>query len=310
MKSKSYGLDVGQANIDLAFLKKTGKVITLEDYFEVSRLEDEENSDALTPDEVLRNIFIEKKVENESLNMSTNDQDLMIFSIDLPKMPPKELENALRNSIEQRLPYSMAEAAYDFDTEQKGNTFTYSIYCSTMQHVMEHYNWLKELGVEASSVQTEMLAATYCLLFNNYFEDIGEYLIVDVGRSHLGFGVVRDKKLATNYYHPLQQPELQEGELEMDEDITGLHLAEETERIILHFEEKGEVGKLKKIIILAKGDLVDKIVKNMKESRKNVMAGDPLKEIQLGKKMPEDFDKKKVSCVSIGLALGDVVKVA
>lgn len=303
------GLDWGSAHIDCAILVKKGKVLQLKDYFSFKK-------ESIGDDKVGDLPKIQREFESRKLNsaratVAVPDRNFLVINFQLPKLPPKEKDIAVRTEIEQKLPFPLEECAYDVIrlNPKEGATNDYAAFCVRLSDVNRYYDKAAGLSLTPERVITEMVANMNCALFNGYLEDEkASYLLLDVGGYHIGFTLVTNHlptlsfSLAAKDTFVAQQTDADfKPEEFLEKEIS------EIEKVISSFEEKSVTAPIKKILLFGKSPLIDKAMERIPTITKlDIERVNPVKNILIPDEVRVKNPENLISSVALGLALTSI----
>lgn len=199
---KAFGLDIGSKHIVLVGLLKKGKKLIVDEFMVIknnANSSDVGNKNlAVFLKDALGKFVVQNNLVEARVNMPIDDTNVWISSIILPKMNKKEKLIALKNEIEQRIPYPLTEASYDYIEVSASNSKSteYVVYCVRTDAIFKVNTLIKMTGLSANSYEPHMLAVGSCIEYCEKSVAGKSYYILDLGHAHTGLALIKDGHLS------------------------------------------------------------------------------------------------------------------
>ncbi len=303
----SVGIDIGSSYMDCAVLATKGNVIELKDYFSVKKEVPGENKPN-DNNHMIRELD-KRKLISSKVAVSVTDRNFIVITINgLPKLAPKEKDIAIRNEIEQKLPFPLEECAFHAVrlNAKETNDNNYVAFCTRLSDVIRTHEIASSFNVLPESVVTEMIANMNCAIFNEYMNNQNiSYLLVDVGGMHIGFTLVTSNMpwltfsiSAKDTFTAMATGTEFNPMAFFDEQI------HEIQKIISSFEEKSVISPVKKVLLFGKASMTAFAYEKLcSVTPISVEVVNPLKKITVPEALKATNPEATISSVAVGLAL-------
>ena len=188
LKKPLLGVDFGTRTIKGIRLKKnkSGK-IALSEYF----FQDLANTSKDFPIKCNREEALRAALETQSLVSSeaattVKDSDVYSFNLELPTMSEKELEQVVPQEVAEQGQLNMDEHSCDFVVYPN----MVKAHCVKKDVVLNKMKLLEQVGLKPKSIESEMMAITAMLEFNEYLNKNESVVVFDLGESNVNSGLI------------------------------------------------------------------------------------------------------------------------
>ena len=201
-KKQILGIDIGERTIKGVKLKKDrgGRVKLVSHFFQDLSEISKNFPDQVNVSEALKATLETHRLDASHAATAVRDHHVMSFLLDLPNMSDKELAQVIPQEIAEQTKIDIENHTFDYalsPTLSKLDGMTaIKAYCIKRDVVLEKIENLKLVGLKASSVESEMMAITAMLKFNDYINPEEVTVVLDLGESHLTAGLITDGALS------------------------------------------------------------------------------------------------------------------
>jgi len=193
-KKPLLGVDLGTRTIKGVQLKKSnsGKVSLVGHFFQ-----DLSKTSNNFPAQCNRQEALKAALEIQSLTSSNaattvKDSEVMTFNLDLPSMSDKELQQVVPQEVAEQGQLNMDEHSCDYIVYPN----TVKAHCVKKSVVLDQMKVLENVGLKPTNIESEMMAITAMLEFNDYLDPKEVVVVFDLGESHVNSGLIAEGVLA------------------------------------------------------------------------------------------------------------------
>lgn len=199
MKKQLLGLDIGATSIRAASLKKEGNNFLLDSVIVAPSALKGVLSESLLDQQMMADAIKEalKKadIKNQEINISIPENQVYTKIIEMPQLSEQELAAALKWEIDQYIPLPRDKVRTDWQILEKRElngkkTMNVLLVAAPIQLIDKYEKILNMAGIQASSIETEMIAvhrALYPLV-----KEQTSSIIVHLGSSTTNIAVIRN----------------------------------------------------------------------------------------------------------------------
>lgn len=135
------------------------------------------------------------KLGSSPASTAVPDAEVLTFSFELPEMTAKEMEQAVPQEVAEQSQLPIEEYVCDYVSKQKESNQEIKAYCVKRELIVKQMDMLKSAGLKPKTIETEMMAITAMLEFNDYLNPEEVTLALDLGESRLTSGLIVDGEL-------------------------------------------------------------------------------------------------------------------
>lgn len=195
------GIDIGSGSIKIIKLSRKGKRVCLDEIGYI-RLSEEikllEEGDKLSKG--ISDLIKTKEMGVEKVASALSSPSLTIRYIILPRMPKKDLYQAVKWEVRKQITFSAEELVCDYSVleeviregEKKLSIVAFAVKKSDVQ---EHLNILREASLIPVVIDTIPTALLSAFDHNNLWEQGVNYAMVDIGKTKTNLVILRDRML-------------------------------------------------------------------------------------------------------------------
>jgi type IV pilus assembly protein PilM len=197
---KEMGLDIGSRTLKgLKLKKKSGKIV-LDRFFFYDLAENNDEFPIISNlGDSLKAIVEVNGLAGTSVNLSLNENDVLIFDLDLPIMPEADLAAAIANEIEQRISFPITEASIGHSVLARGEKLTIKAFCVRIDDIKKNLVLLHDSLLQPESMEVATLSNIAMLEFNGYLDAESYTALIDLGETKTSTALLKGGKLiATN----------------------------------------------------------------------------------------------------------------
>ena len=201
------GVDLGKRTIKGVKLMKAkdGTVKLVNHFFQDLAATSEQFPEKANRIEALKAALEIHKLSSSYVASTVRDSQVMSFLFDLPQMSDKELSQIVPLEIAEHANIIVEDHNCDYTlspvlSEKPGMT-AIRAYCVKREVVLEQMRVLKEVGLKPQNIESEMMAITAMLKFNDYINPQEVVVVLDLGESHLTSGLIADGCLSLTRTH-------------------------------------------------------------------------------------------------------------
>jgi type IV pilus assembly protein PilM len=199
-KKHKLGVDIGKRSLKGVRLKTKNGRVYLDKYFfhDLAETSSKYPESAAT-EEVLRAAVELERLEKSETATSIKDSQIFSHQFKLPLLKDKEMKEAVAHEISENNPIPIEELNFDYlvspdESDLSGNC-TVRAYSTRKEWVTERMKILQAAKLSPASVESDLLAITAMLDFNDYLTKDGVYAVFDLGETHLTGGLIIDREL-------------------------------------------------------------------------------------------------------------------
>ena len=209
-KKQILGVDLGSRTIKGVQLKagKDGKVQLIGHFFQdLSKTTENFPTQSTTGmrDEVFKAAIETQRLTSLNAATTIRDSDVLSFSFNLPPMSEKELSQVVPQEIADQSHIAVDDYSCDFIVSsaptENPELKAVKAYCVKKDLVLEQMKTLKDAGLKAAAIESEMMAITAMLDFNDYIDQNEVVVVLDLGESHVTSGLIADGTLMMTKNH-------------------------------------------------------------------------------------------------------------
>lgn len=189
------GIDIGTADIKIAQIthRSDKKVLDTYGIVNLSYQITARDSDAVIAQTatILKTLLKQADVTSKHCVISLPNSAVFTSVIDMPKMPDRELEQALQFEAKKYVPLPQSEVILSWSIiEANAKTNTNSVLLTAVpKHIRESYVKLfAEAGLELEIIEIEALALIRSLIFDNTTNNV----IIDIGAKTTGISFIKN----------------------------------------------------------------------------------------------------------------------
>lgn len=200
-KQKAIGIDVGRRTLKGISLLPGKNGLALDDYF----FEDLAAANEVFPENPNSPKALEAAVQVHQLGKgkvaaALPDYLSSGFEFQLPPMPDKELRSVLEHELTQRLEYPIADAVFDFYPVERSITpnatsKTIKVFCVKKGEVTKNTEILSRANLQLVQLDLSITAIAAMLEYNEYTAEGANFVIMDIGESHMTTALVVDTQV-------------------------------------------------------------------------------------------------------------------
>lgn len=195
-KKQPLGIDIGTRTLRGISLKKVGNKLALVDafLFDLS-IETEQFPIHVNTPSLLKAAVETRNWQKQKTSVNISYKDVFTSEVSLPDIPAKELRSAIISKLEAQWPVAAEEMSLDFISKKAAesvaaNENSYLVYASRKQTVLELSQNIQSANLQVISVEPDIIATTAMLAYNQYTEPTKDYIVVEIGESHVDLGFI------------------------------------------------------------------------------------------------------------------------
>lgn len=245
----AFGLEISEASVKLAQLKKKGQRFSIVRYRRAQIPEGiitkGEIKDKERLAEIIKSAAQQARISTPWVVLSLPSEKTYFKVLSLPPMPKEEITEAATWKMGSEIPLPSKEIYTDWQLLESSSQFTKIFLAATRKEVVESYvEVLKKAELKPLALELESAASARCLI--SKARENKATLIVDIGQRRTCFVIFDQKMLRFNSSIPIS------GDQFTDLIAQNLHLSfEEAEKFKINYKEaKGDLwrNKILKII--------------------------------------------------------------
>ncbi|MCM2282519.1 MAG: pilus assembly protein PilM [Bdellovibrionaceae bacterium] len=208
LNSPRVGLDIGTRTVKAVQLKKSGGKVFVERFFFQDLAENNDYYPLSAPtDEVLAAAIQTNGFRKRAASICLDENEILTHEARLPKMPAKDLETALRGYIEEQFHLSGDEVCLDHIVLEEGkddedSSRLIKTYFAKTENVQKLVQLVRSAGLKPQVIDSGVLARVEMLRFNGYLKAKGNFLVVDIGESHITASLVSNDRVTLSNVIP------------------------------------------------------------------------------------------------------------
>ena len=200
------GLDIGKRFIKGICLSNGANGISVDSYFLYERKEVENvQAAAVELDSFLKEMVSQCELESAKVTVSLPYSKFTSFEINVPQMPKSDLEQIIKNKLQEQISYPLSDASYAYlhvnqGQNDQGNAGLYKVYSSAKDSLLDMSKTLSNANLEVVHIEPEPLSITAALSCNELVDKDSTHLVLDIGDSQItGFLIHKEKVLNVNH---------------------------------------------------------------------------------------------------------------
>ena len=211
----SFGLDISDFSIKLAFLKKKGKGLVLSSFgekripkgiIEKAEIKDSEKLSFLI-NQLLKEAKGEK-IDTKYVVASLPEEKAFVRIIKLPKMSKKEVKGAIKWELEANIPLSISDVYYDWKIIPCNDPLNVYVLTVAMKKdiVDKYFQTLLRSGLSPIALEVESVALVRALIKN--YHSFHPIIILDIGISGTGLTIFSGETICFTSHIPVSGMDL------------------------------------------------------------------------------------------------------
>lgn len=192
-KKSILGVDLGTRTIKGVKLKqgKKGKMTLVGHFFQDLSQVCEGSPAQCNREEAFAAALEVQSLKSCNAATTVKDSEVMSFDLELPEMSEKELAQVVPQEIAEQGQLNIEDISYDFVKYPS----KVKAHCVKKTVVLEQMKVLENAGLRPAAIESEMMAITAMLEFNEYIDSKETIVVFDLGESHVNSGLIVDGEL-------------------------------------------------------------------------------------------------------------------
>ncbi len=189
-KKSVLGVDLGTRTIKGIRLKKnkTGKMVLAGHFFQDLSQTTENFPSNCNREEALKAALEIHSLGSSDAATTVKDSDVLTFNLELPTMSERELAQVVPQEIAEQSQLNIDDLSCDFIVYPNN----VKAHCVKKEVVMKQMKLLENVGLKPTSIESEMMAITSMLEFNDYLDKKEVVVVFDLGESHVNSGLIAE----------------------------------------------------------------------------------------------------------------------
>lgn len=199
-KIHSFGLDISDKALRWLELKKGGQQIKGADEIKLPPdiIEEGEIQDEKAFLSYLKKLFTKKRPSTQRVVASLPERKSFFKLVNIPLMSEKEIGEAVKWELTQKLPLTLEEIYFDWQTLPHSNQSDYLeiLVGGSFKSIVDQYlNILLKANLFPIALEIESQAILRALKKNAFLSDLSPSLIIDWGQSLISFIIASSQKI-------------------------------------------------------------------------------------------------------------------
>jgi type IV pilus assembly protein PilM len=195
-KATTFGLDIGTSSIKVVELAPGKGGYALKSYAMVALPRDAITEGSIrqpaTVSDAIRECIGKAGITSTAAVISVSGRDSIVKRIPLPRVTPKELEDAILLEAEHHIPFAIDEVFLDYQVVgETANTMSVVLVATKKMKVLEYVAAVEEAGLEAVVVDLDAFALQNQYELGNPDEGSEATALIDIGAAVMKTNVVR-----------------------------------------------------------------------------------------------------------------------
>ena len=193
-KKPLLGVDLGTRTIKGVQLKKnkSGKVSLVGHFFQDLAQVSRDFPMQCNREEALKAALEIQSLTSSNAATTVKDSDVMSFNLELPTMSEKEMAQVVPQEIAEQGQLNIDEHSCDFVVYPT----MVKAHCVKKNIVLNQMKVLETAGLKPTAIESEMMAITAMLEFNDYLDQKEVVVVFDLGESYVNSGLISEGVLA------------------------------------------------------------------------------------------------------------------
>jgi type IV pilus assembly protein PilM len=206
-RKKILGVDIGARTVKGVRLRqeRDGRIELDGHFFQDLSVTSDDFPVRTNRDEALKAAIEVQRLSSSIASTALRDTEIMTFNLEFPKMKEKELEKIILQEAAEVGGFAAEEHSCDFIVNPKATdnpeVMAVRAYAVKRDLVFDQMKVLKSAGLKAHAIESEMMAITAMLQFNGYIDPKEVAVVIDLGESHVGSGLIVDGSLSVTRSH-------------------------------------------------------------------------------------------------------------
>jgi len=206
-KKEILGVDLGARTLKGVRLKqdKAGRVHLVKHFFQDLAQTSEDFPARVNRDEALKAAIEIQRLGSSTAAGAIKDSEIMALSLELPRMSDQELRKAVPVEVAEMAGINIEDHSCDFmvgkSPEDNPEVMSIKAYCVKKEVVLGQMKQMKDAGLKAGSIESELMAITAMLDFNHYLDPKEVVMVIDLGESHVSSGLITEGMLSMTRNH-------------------------------------------------------------------------------------------------------------
>ncbi len=186
----SVGFDISDQSIRFVELDRSNGVIGLKKYGEEKIPPGVVSAGKIVNKEKFREVVmnLRKKYGFSTVHVSLPEEQVYLFTVDIPRIDSKEIRQTIELSLEEHIPIVASEALFDYDlVSETPDTYTVQVQAVPEAIVSAYLAPLEDAGLTVVSLELEAQAIARAIVAP---DDNHTYMVLDFGSTRTGVSFI------------------------------------------------------------------------------------------------------------------------
>lgn len=175
------GVDFGASSLKVLQLKgRTATAVAVQD------LREQHDQDSLT--RAIDAFVTRTGLKGKRAAVNTPSSHTFIRTVMFPRMPERELKDALTWEAKRQLPYAIEDAVFDYVTAESGDQVAVTFAACERSYLEEHIAPLIAAGLVIVAVDVNPL----CIMRTLKYRTAGNTAVIDIGSVHTDIHIIKN----------------------------------------------------------------------------------------------------------------------
>ncbi len=186
----SVGFDISDQSIRFVELDRSNGVISLKKYGEEKIPPGVVSQGKIVNKDQFRSVVmnLRKKYGFSTVHVSLPEEQVYLFTLDIPRIDSKEIRQTIELSLEEHIPIAASEALFDYDLiSETPDTYTLQVQAVPESIVNAYLAPLEDSGLTVISLELEAQAIARAIVAPG---DNHTYMVLDFGSTRTGVSFI------------------------------------------------------------------------------------------------------------------------